>query len=114
MGRPWATACSTCGSTSRKSVYRKDGTLKQTMCRPCNNKGTIRARKARRLREGRGTPGPCESCGDVVRSRCRDHNHQTGKIRGRLCNACNMALGFVRDDPKRLRALITYLERTDG
>lgn len=39
-----------------------------------------------------------------------DHNHQTGKVRGLLCNGCNMALGAVRENPQTLRHLAAYLE----
>jgi hypothetical protein len=42
---------------------------------------------------------------------CTDHDHTTGIVRGILCNGCNAALGHVKDDPKRLRALADYLER---
>ena len=39
-----------------------------------------------------------------------DHDPVTGKVRGILCNGCNLALGHVKDDPDRLRMLIQYLE----
>lgn len=40
-----------------------------------------------------------------------DHDHSTNKIRGLLCNRCNMALGLFRDDPSLLLAANCYLER---
>lgn len=40
-----------------------------------------------------------------------DHCHATLKIRGLLCAPCNHALGFFKDEPKRLREAANYLER---
>ncbi len=39
-----------------------------------------------------------------------DHCHDTGIIRGLLCNNCNRAMGLFRDDPDILRKAILYLE----
>ena len=43
-----------------------------------------------------------------------DHNHQTGKIRGLLCNQCNRGVGLLRDSVTLLRNAADYLEKTDG
>lgn len=51
----------------------------------------------------------CESCGDAV-SLVIDHDHETGRVRGMLCNPCNTALGFLREDVKRMLSLIDYTE----
>ena len=43
-----------------------------------------------------------------------DHEHTTGKIRKLLCNDCNAALGFAKEDPTRLQAMIAYLKEHNG
>ena len=39
-----------------------------------------------------------------------DHDHKTGKVRGLLCNYCNVGLGYFRDNPKFLEDSIHYLK----
>ncbi len=39
-----------------------------------------------------------------------DHCHKTGKVRGLLCNKCNLALGYTSDDIEILKKMIFYLE----
>lgn len=40
-----------------------------------------------------------------------DHCHTTGKVRGILCRACNIAFGVAKENPARLRALADYAEK---
>lgn len=39
-----------------------------------------------------------------------DHSHETGKIRGLLCNKCNQGLGLFNDDILLLTESIKYLQ----
>lgn len=39
-----------------------------------------------------------------------DHDHQTGIIRGLLCNDCNRAIGQMQDSSVLLRKAAEYLE----
>ena len=59
----------------------------------------------------------CEIC-DVdmtdcrgATGRCVDHDHETGKVRGVLCNHCNRALGLLSDSSERLQKAMDYLNK---
>lgn len=40
-----------------------------------------------------------------------DHCHTTGRVRGLLCDACNRALGLLKDSPELMLKAISYLAR---
>lgn len=40
-----------------------------------------------------------------------DHDHSTGEVRGLLCQHCNSAIGFLKEQPEILASCIEYLKR---
>lgn len=55
--------------------------------------------------------GKCELCGTELDGDERiDHCHETGLVRGILCNRCNLGLGWFEDDPVRLLAAHLYVK----
>ena len=40
-----------------------------------------------------------------------DHNHDTDKVRGILCNDCNVGLGCFKDDRYRMSEAVVYLRK---
>lgn len=59
--------------------------------------------------------GRCAICGKFNGSKrlCVDHNHETGKVRGLLCDPCNKVLGFAHDDCSVLTNARKYLIRSN-
>ncbi len=55
--------------------------------------------------------GMCAACGLSEKNGRRlavDHDHKTGMVRALLCIACNTSLGLLREEPKRIQALLDY------
>lgn len=59
--------------------------------------------------------GVCAICGGTKLSRGNffhvDHDHETGEIRGLLCDRCNHGLGKFGDSVEILQKAIEYLKR---
>ena len=59
--------------------------------------------------------GKCKICGTTspIEGRkkylCVDHDHNTGKIRGLLCDKCNRGIGLLNDDIKIIKNALDYL-----
>ncbi len=51
------------------------------------------------------------TCKDTAKNRLvADHDHVTGKIRGLICNRCNYTIGWIEQDPEKIRKMFKYLE----
>ena len=42
-----------------------------------------------------------------------DHDHKTNRVRGLLCNACNAALGLLKDSKLLLNRALSYLDKSE-
>lgn len=56
----------------------------------------------------------CKICLGIrgVRKLVVDHQHETGKVRGLLCENCNRGIGLFDDNIEILKSAIKYLEET--
>ena len=55
--------------------------------------------------------GVCAICfGGNNRKLCVDHDHDTGKVRGLLCDKCNLGIGMLGDKVDALQRAIDYLK----
>jgi len=57
-----------------------------------------------------GTDDP-GGTGSANRQFAVDHDHETGVIRGLLCNTCNVGIGMLKHDPRLLMAAIHYIRQ---
>lgn len=122
-----AKCCSKCRVAKPVEAFGR----RQSQCQSCQTDYMREYRKAGRHRNGEylrrygislevyetmlsAQGGVCAACGNKplpARVLCVDHCHDTGRVRGLLCDPCNKASGLVRDDPTRLRAIADYLEQ---
>lgn len=52
----------------------------------------------------------CAICRGTSPNWHTDHDHFSGKVRGILCQPCNIGLGGFRDSPDSMRAAADYIE----
>lgn len=62
--------------------------------------------------------GKCKICGahqtEFEKKLGVDHNHKTGKIRGLLCDNCNIGIGNLNHNPLILIKASKYLSKNDN
>jgi hypothetical protein len=59
----------------------------------------------------------CAACGappELGRHLAVDHDHTSHQVRGLLCKCCNMAIGFMRNNPFTALAAWRYLRHHHG
>ena len=108
-----------CGETRRRFLDENPGVYKSY------NSNKPKSRKEFKLKYIHGIStdeynimfeeqkGRCAICdrpqSEFKRSLAVDHNHETGMIRGLLCNKCNLVLGVLEDNINFLNRAKAYL-----
>lgn len=114
--------CSTCNVRKSFDDYSKRAGRRdyQSYCKSCDS-DYQRLKKYGLSKQGfdellEQQDGCCASCGDVITfgtgKFAVDHCHGSGQVRGILCSQCNLALGYLKDDPDRISRLLAYISRT--
>lgn len=115
--------CSTCEVEKPKTHFRvrricKDGLSNE--CKDCQSFREIKNKyglsKSQWLKLFNSQNNVCAICQNECsvdrpyRQLVVDHCHNTGNVRGLLCDNCNRGVGYLKDDPDRLARAIKYLE----
>lgn len=113
----------------RGHEFTEENTRWKVESRTCKECSTEDQRKRQRERKGwseeafkkavEEQEGKCAICfvplyfgKEYKNSRaCADHNHETGKARGVLCDRCNSGIGHLKDDLNIVKSAAAYLER---
>ena len=56
----------------------------------------------------------CSLCSIKIGKMNIDHDHKTGKVRGVLCNPCNLMIGWMEKAEPRMSSIKRYLRGNDG
>lgn len=123
--------CRTCGITKPASEFRSNWRRESCLdfnCHDCVSdinrlaKFGITPDQYREMLDAQG--GVCAICEQPERVRdarngrlkalAVDHDHETGAVRGLLCQNCNKGIGNLGDSPERLIAAAAYLEVANG
>ena len=109
--------CKVCLKEKDNTLFPKHSHFKTGIDNRC--KGCIR--KQTKLREelkkkfNHVKPDVCDCCGKAHhKSLVLDHDHETLKFRGWLCEHCNHGLGKFGDTMEGLKKALVYMERHYG
>jgi protein-arginine kinase activator protein McsA len=82
-------------------------------CKKCTKKAGQGRSQAYKLADKPSCPElgtPCYNCGRTDKKLVFDHDHETLKHRGWLCDNCNRSIGMLGDTIESLERAIKYLK----
>jgi hypothetical protein len=91
--------------TTPVKVHYKD------ICKDCANKKTKLVSALKKENLYPDGDYSCPICKSKSKKYYLDHSWENKEFRGWLCNACNVALGLLKDNIKILNNAIKYLEK---
>ena len=96
--------CFEISSTTKTKTYRK------RVCYSCRKKIRKFEKELQKI-HGKTRPlgTPCDCCGRTDAPLSLDHCHITGKLRGYLCQTCNVSIGGLGDTLTGVRMAENYL-----
>ena len=106
----WCTTCWKAVTDKRRNGPKREVELRQRRNRHLIRKYGITADEYdTKLKKQNGVCGICMLDRDSRNFLAVDHNHDTGVIRGLLCENCNRGLGMFKDNKEFLQNAIHYL-----
>ena len=126
--------CKQCGRIKNKTEFQKDVSKKDGLRPECKECTSINRKKSydferrrkhelnRKYKNGHDEykrlfeeqKGKCAICKSPENGRYKslsvDHCHDTGKIRGLLCNNCNRGIGLLQDSCEVVESALQYLK----
>jgi hypothetical protein len=101
--------CKTCHAKKVRETYRSD---RAKYLRRIHERKIVRYDPLIMQEAKTNHDGKCKICRIVPKTIYVDHDHISGRFRGFLCNRCNLTLGLMNDNPRRLRRAAHYLEES--
>ena len=99
------TYCKQCSSQYEKDRWHKRKPVAQE--RYFRQTYNLTPNQIEQMLEDQG--GVCAICGEEPKRRVVDHCHDSGRVRGILCDTCNRCLGLLKDNVDVLMSAAAYL-----
>tara|TARA_B100000287_G_C20575048_1_gene758095 strand:- start:736 stop:1143 length:408 start_codon:yes stop_codon:yes gene_type:complete len=95
--------CNYCKKELPLTMFSADASCKRTQCKDCARLASKDLKTAKELAGNPTTPvlgTPCDFCGNTDKKLIFEHDHDTLKFRGWLCQPCNRAIGVLERNLK--------------